>query len=55
MLCFGCVLEDFIVVIADLSDWMPNFSPPWTAYRALMACYLIAMDNHPGVHPIGIG
>ena len=29
--------------------------PPWAAYRALMACCLVALDKRPGVHPVGIG
>ena len=27
-LCFRCVLEESIVVIADLDNWMTNSSPP---------------------------
>ena len=28
---------------------MANFPPPWDAYRALMACRLLALDKIPGV------
>ena len=52
---FGCTLEDFRVVVTDLSDWMANSSPPWAAYRAMMAFHLVAMDNRPRVRPVGIG
>ena len=34
---------------------MANSYPPWASYRALMACCLVALDNCPGVFPVGIG
>ena len=34
---------------------MANSSPPLSAYCALMACCLIALDKRPGVRPVGIG
>ena len=34
LLCFGCASEEFRVVVASLSDWMANSSPPWAVYRA---------------------
>ena len=34
---------------------MANPPPPWSAYRALMACCLVELDKRPGVHPVGIG
>ena len=34
---------------------MANSSPPWAAYRSLMACLLVALDKRPGVRPVGIG
>ena len=55
LLRFGCASEEFIVVVNRLADWMANSSPPWAAYRALMACLLVAMDKRPGVRPVGIG
>ena len=39
-------------------DWLTGWktpSPPWSAYRALMACCLVAIDKRPGVSPVGIG
>ena len=36
-------------------DWLANLSPPWAAYRALMARRLVALDKKPGVRPVGIG
>ena len=55
LLHFGCASEDFRVVVARLADWMANSSPPWAAYRALMACCLVALNKRPGVRPVGIG
>ena len=52
---FGCASEELIVVVASLADWMAHSSPPWAAYRALMACHLVALDKRPGVRPMGIG
>ena len=33
---------------------MANSSPTWAAYHALMACRLVALDERPGVRPVGI-
>ena len=55
LLRFGCASEELRVVVATLADWMANSSPPWSAYRALMACCLVALDKRPGVRPVGIG
>jgi hypothetical protein len=41
--------------IASWADWLANSSPSWAAYRALMACRLVALDKQPGVRPVGIG
>ena len=55
LLCFRCTSEELRFVVARLSDWMGNSPPPWTTYRALMACRLVALDERPGVRPVGIG
>ena len=55
LLSFGCTLEELRVIVARLADWIANSSPPWSAYRALMACRLVALDKRPGVRPVGIG
>eukprot|EP00957_Ditylum_brightwellii_P002946 225093-Ditylum_brightwellii.AAC.1 len=41
--------------MVSLADWLANTAPPWAAYRALMACRLVALDKCPGVRPVGIG
>ena len=41
--------------LASIAEWLANESPPWAAYRALMACRLVALDKSPGVRPVGIG
>ena len=55
LLRIGCALEELRVVISRMADWMANSFPPWAAYRALMACHLVALDKRPGVRPVGIG
>ena len=55
LLCFECSKEELGVVFARLSDCMANFSPPWSAYCALMACRLVALDKRPGVRPVRVG
>ena len=34
---------------------MDNSSLPWDAYRALIACRLVALYKRPGLRPMGIG
>lgn len=41
--------------LAQWTRWLANESPPWAAYRALMANRLIAIDKQPGVRPVGCG
>jgi hypothetical protein len=41
--------------LAVWGSWLANESPPWAAYRAMMACQLVALDKQPGVRPVGIG
>mmetsp|Transcript_13843 Transcript_13843/g.30962 ORF Transcript_13843/g.30962 Transcript_13843/m.30962 type:complete len:156 (-) Transcript_13843:258-725(-) len=40
--------------MAEFANWLANKHPPWAAYRALMACRLVALDKQPGVRPLGI-
>ena len=55
LLCFGCASEELRVVVASLSDWIADSSPPWAVYRALMACHTVALNKRPGLRPVGIG
>ena len=54
IICFEYVLEELRVVFVRLADCMFNSSLPWSAYRALMACRLVALDKSPGVRPVRI-
>ena len=55
LLSCGWVSEELRVVVARLADCMAKSSPPWDAYLALMACFLVVLDKRPGVCPVGIG
>ncbi len=54
LLRFGAESEAFRKEMASWTTWLVNESPPWPAYRALMAGRLVALDKQPGVQPIGI-
>ena len=41
--------------MASWVEWLGKDFPPWAAYRALMACRLLALDKQPGARPLGIG
>ena len=51
---FCCIPEELRVVVSELSDWMAKSSFPWAAYRALMACRVVALYKRPGVLPVEI-
>ena len=54
LLCFRCASDDFIVIIANLADWMANSSPPLAAYCSLVAFFLVALYKSPGVRTVEI-
>ena len=41
--------------MAAWKNWLTNESPPWAAYRTIMAARLVALDKFSGVRPVGIG
>lgn len=55
LLKFGTASRKLRIVMAKVGQWLANESPPWAAYRALMAGRLLAVDKCPGIRPIGVG
>jgi hypothetical protein len=49
LLRFGSASEKLRRELAKWAEWLSNGHPPWAAYRALMACRLVALDKCPGV------
>jgi len=54
LLCFGAELQALWEEMAQWAMWLANKSPPWPAYRTLMACCLVALNKQSGVRPVGI-
>ena len=52
---FGQTSGELRSELAAFATWLANSNPPWAAYRALMACRLVALDKQPGTRPLGIG
>ena len=50
-----CASEELGFEVAGISDWMENSPHTWAAYRTVMACRLVALDERPGLRPLGIG
>jgi hypothetical protein len=55
LLRFGAESEGLRAELAAWAEWLANSHPPFAAYRAMMACRLVALDKQPGVRPVGIG
>ena len=55
LLRFGAESERLRLEVAEWVEWLANSHPPWAAYRAMMACRLVALDKQPGTRPVGIG
>jgi len=55
LLRYGAESQALREEMAQWTMWLANESPPWAAYRALMAGRLVALDKQPGVRPVGIG
>ena len=52
---FGPESKRLMDELAAWTVWLSAESPPWAAYRAMMANRLIAIDKQPGVRPVGCG
>ena len=52
---FGAELEGLREGLAVWTLCLANESPPWSAYFALMAGCLVALDKPLGVYPVEIG
>ena len=55
LLRFGAESFALRETLASVAEWLANEEPSWAAYRALMACRLVALNKCPGVRPVGIG
>ena len=55
LLRFGSASGELRLIVAEVGKWLSNGRPPWAAYRALMSGRLIALDNSPGIRPVGMG
>ena len=55
LLQFGTFLASLREEMTAWKDWLANESPPWAAYRNIMAVRMVALDKFPGVRPVGIG
>ena len=55
LLRFGRESEALREEMVAWTNWLANTSPPWAAYRALMANRLVALDKQPGIQQVGIG
>ena len=55
LLRHGAESQELRGEMACMARYLANEHPPWAAYRALMACRLVALDKEPGTRPVGIG
>ena len=55
LLLFVATTAELRLIVGDFVEWLGNGRPPWTAYRALMSGRLIALENKPGIRPVGVG
>ena len=55
LLRFGAASGALRLIVAEIGEWLSKGRPPWAAYRSLMSGRLIALDNSPGIRPVGIG
>ena len=43
------------MIVGDFTQWLRIGRPPCAAYRAMMSSRLVALENWPGIRPVGIG
>ena len=55
LLSFGTSSASVSEDMAAWTGWLANESPPWAAYRNIMAVRMVALEKFPGVRPVGIG
>jgi hypothetical protein len=55
LLAFGNTSKTLRHSLANFDNWLANKLPQWAIYRAMRSGRLLALDNIPGVRPIGIG
>ena len=55
LLRFDAASAELRLIVGDFVEWLGNGRPPWAAYWALMSGQLIALENHPGIRPVGVG
>ena len=50
LLWYGSHSQSLRDEFAIFTNWLANDHPPWAAYRAFMACRLVALDKQPASH-----
>ena len=55
LLSFSAASAELRLIVGNFVEWLGNGRPPWDAYWALMSGQLIALDNQPGIRPVGVG
>ena len=54
ILRFGAASEELRLIVADFAVWLGNGRTSWSAYRALISGWMIALDKQTGVKPVGV-
>ena len=49
------MLEEFMVIFANMTDWMANSYPTWEAFHVLLTLWFVSINKCLGVYPIFIG
>ena len=51
---FGVYSKNICISVEYIVEWMVNQSPSWSSYHDFMSSLLIALDNLPGLRPVGV-